>query len=343
MAIFRYMDKKLRASFGTGISATRLNLSNLDTKKDTGYNFVKFTPQLQLGYTFKPQTSLNFNYRGTTRQPSINQLQPLPDNADVLNVFQGNPNLQVGFNHSFSMFFNQYKVLKQRGLWMNLSYNITENAIVNSIVFDKVRKKQVYTPVNVDGVENYYFYANWNKGGGPKKLNYGVNINGNGGKNISFLDNVKTFTKYMSGKIGVSTSYDEENKYSFEFRPELSYNASNAARSPNYFTYGGYVNGFIMLPWKIEVRSEATFDLRKEDPTFPGKTSIITWNASIGRTVFKDKSGKILLMGNDLLDQNRGFNRVINSNIITEERYSKVAQYFQLRFEWSFTKMPGTK
>jgi hypothetical protein len=227
-------------------------------------------------------------------------------------------------------------------MWMNISYNITENAIVNSIVFDTVRKKQLYKPVNVDGVRNYYFYASWNKGGGPKKLSYGLNLNGNGGRNINFINHVKNITDYVTGKIGFSTSYDEENKHSFEFRPELSYNASNAAVSRNYFTYGGYVNGFIMLPWKIEVRSEATFDLRKEDPAFPGKTSIITWNASLGRTVFKNKSGKILLMGNDLLDQNRGFNRMINSNIVTEERYSKVARYFQLRFEWSFTKMPGT-
>jgi hypothetical protein len=342
MAVFRYMDKKLRASFGSGISTTHLGLTNLDTKKDTSYNFVKLTPQLQLSYTFKPQTSMNFNYRGTTRQPNINQLQPLPDNSDVVNVFEGNPNLEVGFNHSFSMFFNQYKVLKQRGMWVSVSYNVTENAIVNSIVYDTARKKQFYKPVNVDGVRNYYFYGNWNKGGGPKKLSYGLNVNGNGGRNINFINNVKNITDYVTGKIGVSTSYDEENKYSFEFRPELGYNASNAVLSNDYFTYGGYVNGFIMLPWKIEVRSEATFDLRKEDPSFPGKTSIITWNASLGRTVFKNKSGKILLMGNDLLDQNRGFNRIIDSNIVKEERYSKVARYFQLRFEWSFTKMPGT-
>jgi hypothetical protein len=64
-------------------------------------------------------------------------------------------------------------------------------------------------------------------------------------------------------------------------------------------------------------------------------------NSSIGRTVFKDKSGKILLVSNDILDQNRGFNRNISSTFVTEERFLRVGQYFLLRFEWSFNKMPG--
>jgi hypothetical protein len=353
-AIFRFMDKKVKLAFGSGLSNVKLNLANRDTKVDTSYNFLKFTPQVQVGYTFKPQMSVNFNYRGTTRQPTINQLQPVKDNSDPLNEFQGNQNLGVGFNHSFSMFFNQYKVLAQRGMWISLSYNITENAIVNSTRFqtvlnsygDTVGIKQIYSPVNTNGVHNWNVYGNWNKGGGPKKMYYGLNLNGNGGRSINFIDGAKNISNYGNAKLGISGGYDAPDKWSIEFRPEIGYNFSkssiNKTINNNYFTYGGFTSGFVMLPGKIELRSDVQFDIRKESSAFPGNTSIIQWNGSIGRKVLKNKSGMISLVATDILDQNRGFNRMINSSIITEEHYAKVSRYFLLKFEWSFTKIPGT-
>ena len=95
-AIFRYVDKKLRMAFGSGLSAVQLKLHNLDDNTRNTYNFLNVTPQAQFSYTIKPQNTISFNYRGTTRQPRIDQLQPLRDNNDPLNVFQGNPDLKVG-------------------------------------------------------------------------------------------------------------------------------------------------------------------------------------------------------------------------------------------------------
>ena len=44
-----------------------------------------------------------------------------------------------------------------------------------------------------------------------------------------------------------------------------------------------------------------------------------------------------------LLNQNKGFNRIINSDFVTDQRYQRIAQYFMLSFQWTFTKMPGQK
>ena len=118
--------------------------------------------------------------------------------------------------------------------------------------------------------------------------------------------------------------------------------------SPNspdndFYVYGGYLDGFIMLPGKIEVRTDANFDLRSRTKAFNTNTNIILWNGSLQRKVFKDKSGKIILAANDILNQNRGFSRIINGLNVTEDRYSRISRYFLLKFEWSFTKMPGVK
>ncbi|HEV7620987.1 MAG TPA: TonB-dependent receptor [Flavisolibacter sp.] len=346
-AIFRYIDNKFRLSAGSGISSVKLNLFNLYTNTHTAYNFTNLTPQAQVAYTFKPQTRLSFNYKGTTIQPGINQLQPLRDNNDPLNVFIGNPNLKVGFNHSLSAYFNQYKVLKGSGIWLNFNYNIVNNAITNYNIVDTVTGKQTSTPVNVNGNRNWSFWTNFNKGEGEKKLSKGIQFNGNGGRSVNYSNGQKNITDYSTLNAGLSLGYDFPDKYNFYFNPETGYSTTTSSLQPgtrnNYFTYGGNFNGFYMLPGKIELSTDINANLQQKISGFAPGVNIVVWNASIAKKVFKNKSGKFIFLANDILDQNKGFNRIINSNYIQEERYSRISRYFLLKFEWTFSKMPGSK
>lgn len=318
---------------------------NLDNNSRNNYNFLNLTPQASVNYTIKPQTNIRFNYRGTTRQPTIDQLQPIRDNADRLNVFIGNPDLKVGFNHSINLGFNTYKTLSQKGLFTNFSYNIPVNTIAFLTSLDVSRGKQTYTPVNVNGSRNWYFYADYFKDGGEKKLGYSFNVRGNGGKNINFINEKRNATSYMNSDFGFALRYNNPDKFSFEIGPRGGYNTTESTLNPemktNYWNYGGNIETMIMLPGKIEFTSNCNFDLRQNLSAFSGNPNQTIWNASLSKKVFKDKSGKIYLIASDILDQNRGFNRNITSNFVSEDRYSKISQYFFLKFEWSLTNMPG--
>jgi hypothetical protein len=348
-AIMRFMDKKWRMAMGTGVSSVRLKLHNLDTDKNNSFDFLNLTPQAQISYAMKQQSNLSISYRGTTRQPSINQLQPIRDNNDQLNVFIGNPELEVGFNHSLNLNFHEFKMLSGRSMWLSANYSIMNNAIANYTTFDIVRGKQTYMPINVDGNKNYSVYGSWDKGQGEKKMRYGLNVNIYGGTNNTMVEikgiATKNKTNYANYNVSLNLGYSETDKVRFNIRPGLGYNTSTSSLQPqlnnNYFTYGGQVEGFVMLPGKIELTSDVRFDLREKLEAFPVNTNIITWNGTLGKKVLKDKSGKILIVANDILNQNKGFNRIINSNIIQEERYDRISQYFLLKFEWTFNKMPG--
>ena len=343
--ILRYADKKLRVAFGTGISTTKLKLFNVDSSLHTEYNFFKLTPQVSFGYTFKPQTNISFNYRGTTRQPTIEQLQPIRDNADRLNIFIGNPSLKVAFNHSFSMFFNTYKVLSQKGFFGNFSYNIPVNSISFYNTLDVSTGKQTYTPINVNGNRNWNIWTNYFKDGGEKKLGYGFYANANGGRNINFINGERNATNYMTSDFNISLRYSNPEKNNLEIGPRIGYNTSKSSLNKdfnsNYWNYGGRVRGMVMLPWKLELNTDCDFDLRQHLDAFLGNPNKTIWNASISKKVFKNKSGKFYFIANDLLDQNKGFNRTITSNFISEDRYSKISRYFLLKFEWTFNKLPG--
>lgn len=347
----RYLGKKLRATFGGGVSAVKLNLHDLDHNLKSIYNFTNFTPQIQFGYAIKPQTNLSFRYNGTTRQPTIDQLQPVRNNNDPLNIYVGNPNLKVGFNHNLNLNYNSFQILRSRYMYMGVGFNFQENAITNFAVVDQYGKTTT-TPVNVHGNNTYYMYGGWVSGQGDKKIIHEINTNVNGGRSITFINTQKSINNYANIELYYGISYSIQDKYNFRIQPKLGRNMSTSSLrkdvNNSYWTYGGRVEGYVMLPWKLELSSDVDFDLRQQIEAFEGantntNTNIILWNAELSRKFFKDKSGKVIFRANDILNQNKGFNRIINSNFVTDQRYQRIAQYFMLSFQWTFTKMPGQK
>jgi len=158
--LLKFMGKKLKGSFGSGVSSIRLKLSDLDSNRRSTYHFKNLTPQAGASYSFRPQTRLFVNYRGTTRQPTIDQLQPIRDNADRLNIFIGNPDLKVGFNHNINVGYNSYKTLNQTYVSANFGYNIPVNTITFYNTLDVTLGKQTYMPVNVNGNRSWNLWAN---------------------------------------------------------------------------------------------------------------------------------------------------------------------------------------
>jgi hypothetical protein len=347
MAVLRYIGKKARFAFGSGLSAIQLKLNDLGNDHENTYSFLNITPQATYSYSLKQQTRLSFNYRGSTRQPGMNQLQPLRDNTDQLNIFIGNPNLKVGFNHRISTSYSSYKVLTGNNLYLDASYSFTQNDITNSSTIDYQTGKRTYSPVNVNGNYNWNFWSYWSHGQGDKKLRHNIQLNGYGGQNINFINNQKAINSSESFALSYRISYAVNEKYNFGIGPRIGYNSSRSSLQKtvdnNYYSYGGSADGYVALPWKIEINSNVNADLRQRIAAFDQNTNIIQWNGSISKKVFKDKSGKIIFQANDILNQNKGYNRVINSSFVTDERYLRVSRYFLLKFEWSFNKMPTGK
>ena len=176
-----------------------------------------------------------------------------------------------------------------------------------------------------------------------------------GGKNISFIntksadfkDADKSINNYSTIEMYLGLGYEETDKFRFNISPKIGYNTSVSSlqknTNSNYYTYGGRADGYILLPGKIELSTDVNVDLRQAMEGFDQNTNIVQWNGNLSKKVFKDKSGKIILVANDLLNQNRGYSRNISSNFITDDRDLRVARYFLIKFEWTFNKNPGGK
>lgn len=339
----RYMGTKTRFAFGSGLSSVNYKLHNLDNSVKNKYKFLNVTPQATFAYTFKAQTAVSFSYRGSTRQPNINQLQPIRNNEDPLNVFVGNPNLKVGFTHNVTASFNSYKVLSSRYFYLYGGYNKIQNAITNSSTIDQ-NLKRTYMPVNVNGNYSWYASVQWSRGQGDKRFRHNAYSYVNAGRNASIVNGRTGYNDYAMYQLNYNNSYSVTDKYNFYIGPTVSYNTSKSSLQTsvdnNYFTYGGRAGGYVMLPGKIELSSDVNAQLRPKVGIFTQNTDIIMWNANISRKVFKDKSGKVFIVANDILNQNKGWNRNITGETITDSRFLSVSRYVLLKFEWTFNKMP---
>src|SRR6266705_2435276 len=111
-------------------------------------------------YYFSRFKFVMLNYSTSTNQPSVSQLQPVPDNSNPLYVKLGNPDLKQEFTHTLRLNASLVNPFRNRDFFIFLTAQQTQNKIVN---YDKINSMGVDStmPVNVNGVYNMNGSASW--------------------------------------------------------------------------------------------------------------------------------------------------------------------------------------
>lgn len=342
----RFNPKKVNVSLGGDIAFANFNQKDLIKDTTSKYNFTNLFPRANFTYKFNANKRISINYNGNTRQPSIQQIQPVADNTNPLLVQLGNANLKQEFSHRINLNMNNYQVLKNRGYWIGMNYGFTDKAIGNNRTTDTIGKT-VTQYVNVNG-NNYYganigFNAKFEKLG----IDYNIGYSFNGNNGVSFVNGLKNTTKTNRHGINFGMNKEKEKVYNFYMWSNFSYNISTSSIRPDVKTnyWSGYLNGElnIQLPYKLELNNEIEFNFRQKTALFSGNNNVTVWNAYIAKKILKNDKGQIRFTGFDILDQNRGYSRNISSTTLTENSYQQLSQYFMLSFVWNFSKGGMTK
>jgi hypothetical protein len=123
---------------------------------------------------------------------------------------------------------------------------------------------------------------------------------------------------------------------------DFNYNISTSSIRPEintkYWTLGGGAELNIQLPWKLELNNSIDMELREKTPLFSGNNDVTIWNAYIAKKILKNDKSQIRFSAFDILNQNRGYSRSINSTMLTENNFNQLSQYFTLSFVWNFSK-----
>lgn len=341
---YTYIKKKFRLSAGADLGIANFKQRDLMADTSTIRRFVNWYPTVSATFSFSSMSRLNISYQGVTTQPSVTQIQPILTNEDPLNVYIGNPALKPQFGNSIRMFYNSYKVLTERGMWAELSTTFTPNDISTSSTLDSTGKR-TNEYVNVNGTYSYNgstsYSWTW------KKLNihpwFGVNANGSNTVNIvNGVPNTTTSGTYGFGP-GFWTS--KEKKYDFQVDVSFAYTTSHSSINPGvttkYWTYSLSPNGNLYLPLKFQLHADADIQLRQKTSVFDNNNNVVKIDVWLGKKFLKHDNLLVKVAVNDLLNQNIGFNRTVNSNFISQNTYTSIRRFGMLSIVWNFNK-PGT-
>jgi hypothetical protein len=337
---FRANQKKF--NFSTGFSLQNTNLKGENVSKNTklSQDFQDILPTATFQYNFSQTKNFNINYRTSTQQPSITQLQPVLDQSNINYQSIGNPDLKRSYVHNLNLRYFASKILAQKNFFATLNASTTNNSIVNR---DSVLPSRVILskPVNVNGA--YRINGSLNYGFGIKKIysRFNFGINGGFNNNISYANGL--LNTIVTKSAGPSFSYtfqleevidiDLSSRYSFS----KTNNAINAGLNTNFLTKVFSADVTNYLPFNFILNQSMNYTVNSGRAA-GFNTAVPIWNASISKYFMKNKRAELKMSAFDLLNKNIGISRNVSQNQIVDKEYNVISQYFLLSFTYSLQK-----
>ncbi|MFY8165128.1 MAG: outer membrane beta-barrel protein [Sediminibacterium sp.] len=337
---FRANQKKF--NFSTGFSLQNTNLKGENVSKNTklSQDFQDILPTATFQYNFSQTKNLNINYRTSTQQPSITQLQPVLDQSNINYQSIGNPDLKRSYVHNLNLRYFASKILAQKNFFATLNASTTNNSIVNR---DSVLPSRVILskPVNVNGA--YRINGSLNYGFGIKKIysRFNFGINGGFNNNISYANGLLNTIVTKSAGPSFSYTFQLEEVMDIDLSTRYSFsntnNAVNAGLNTNFLTKVFSADVTNYLPFNFILNQSMNYTVNSGRAA-GFNTAIPIWNASVSKYFMKNKRAELKMSAFDLLNKNIGISRNVSQNQIVDQEYNVISQYFLLSFTYSLQK-----
>jgi hypothetical protein len=339
-----YNSKKINYNFGSGIGFTSFDLEDQTLNKDYKRNYTNFFPSANFSYKYKSNSNLRINYQGATKQPTLNQLQPLRDNQDFFNQVIGNPDLKQSFTNSFNLFNHSYSILKESHFYQSLSYRTTSNLISYSRVIDPESALTITKPINTNGNYSIDLYIGY--GFKIKKLDLqaGINPNISFNKSVNSINLITNDSKILNSGLSVYLNKSKTKKYDISLRNNFSNSRNTNSQNDEIKSFNTNnlaldIGVYFREKWKLS--TDYNLSTRQKTVDFQDNLTNQLWNARLQRS-FKNDEFTAYFMVRDILNQNIGVRRYAYDNSITEEQNDRLKRYAMIGFTWNF-KNKGEK
>ncbi len=281
------------------------------------------------------------DYRASTNQPSVTQLQPIPDISNPINIKLGNPNLRQEFTHRINANYTGMNPFRNKSFFWFSSYSFTNNKIVNYDVIDSFGRK-LTTPVNVDGVYNLNndISIGWPLRFIKATLNFNTGLGYS--KSIQFINTIRNniYNATISPSLEISKSF--KNKFDLTLNGGVTYNKAKysleSSLNNNYLTQDYGIDAGWQLPKNFYLSTDFTYTISsKRSEGFNAKVPL--WNASFSKLFLKYNRGELKISVHDLLNENEAIVRTTNSNYIEDQSNRVLKRFYLLSFTYSLNKM----
>jgi hypothetical protein len=322
---------------------------------ETSYSrqYWYFLPGLFMRYAPNKNTNVRTYYRASVTTPSVNQLQPVTNNSNPLQLTAGNPMLKPEFNNNvtvrysknntdknsnFNMFFNFSQSFNYLGQSRLVA---TADTLIESLNLLVRQGAQFTQPVNLDGYWGIRSSVSYGKSMFKNKLNANLSLGANFTQTPGLINGVLNRTDAFSIVPGITLSSNISEKLDIALSTTANswfvnsqvqnsgnsnyYNQNSNLRFQYIFWKGFFIQGDLNHTWFSGL----------------GEGFNQQWflmNGSVGAKLFKNQLSEIRLSVFDVLRQNNSVNRTVSDTYIEDVKNLVLQRYFMLSFTYGFKK-----
>ena len=321
---------------------TELTYRKGETDTVTMRDVFNFAPNVDLRFRFSKISQLRFIYRGQSSQPSMENLLPVTDDSNPLNIRMGNPGLKPSFSHNLRLFYNNYLPEKQRSIFTHAFFQTTQNSISNSRTYNEDTGGWTSMPKNIDGNWSVFGMLGFNTALKNKKFTIGTFSNVRYANNVGYLTSgkgaeaveQKNTTTDLTLSERLNATY-RNNWLEFGLNGSFSYTVEKDKLTPDNnqkpynFSYGATTT--VSAPWNMSLSTNVAKQSRRGYSDANMNRNEVIWNAQLSQTFLKG-AATISFEVYDILRQQSNISRSLTASGRSVYEYNGVNSYCMLHF-----------
>jgi hypothetical protein len=157
------------------------------------------------------------------------------------------------------------------------------------------------------------------------------------------VNGIRNVSDNYSVGLGMGIGKWSDKWLSFNLNIEPRYNNSRSSINKGIVTKFWSANVYPYLEMKFKKQKlyfnlEGNFTMFQQTTTFANQRNVFLINSAVRKTFGQKEAFELKLSVNDLLNQNLGIRRNINSNFISENTFQNIRRFGLLTFIWNFKK-----
>lgn len=314
----------------------------LQTIQNIDRSYSYFIPAVDLTHYNQQygdyQIQYSIGYFTSVIYPTVYQLAPLYDNANVYYMPIGNLSLKPAYKHTAYANFSYYDQKKKNPLYyrMELSADLIKNNMADSTSYDELGRS-VHRTINAGDNKAINYNAWINKAFNFK--NHQIQFQGNTRVNYSEYTTNVNGTDYQTQSSSLNASASMYYTYKSIWAANIGENFGGSkthqgalSRFTNYNWSTNAGVGFA-FPRSVFFDTKVNFNNTKTSATDHNIYYTI-WNADVGYRFLKGSNGEIKFSVLDILHQNKAIYNYIGTNSLTTTTANVLQQYFMLTLSY---------
>lgn len=342
-AVLRWDGQDSDITIGGSVQQSNLDGEISDFGVPIKKSYVHVLPTASYRSDLGRGRNLNIRYEADTREPTIQELQPIIDNTDPLNIFIGNPDLNPEYTHSLRGDFRWFDQFTFMSVFASVRTSYTTNQIVRSRSIDE-QFRQTIEPVNVDG--DWTISGTQSFGSPIRSLGIQLNLSNTAtyGRSTEFVNTVENGTETLRDAVRLSLGNRNKELFDITVGGTLTFNVNKY--SLNTELDQSYLNKTLFSEvaftptqaWRFSTGVDATLYSKE---VFGTSQNVVLWNAEASRSVMQNNRAQIVIQARDLLNQSVGIDYTNSAGFVRESQTRSVGRYVLLKFVYNLSANGG--